>query len=278
MILTAQAPAVPGPIPLGPVELAAGGALVLVAAALSLALRLGVARRMLWAALRLVVQLLLVGFALELLFAANAAWGLLAAAVMIGFAGQEVAARQERRLAGWWAEGIGAGAMFVSSVGVTTFALAVQIRAEPWYDLRYAIPLLGMVLGNTMTGIALGLNALTTSLSRDVAAVEARLILGASWREASRPMVRLAMRTALLPIVNRMAATGVVFLPGMMTGQIVAGGDPQQAVRYQLLITFLIAGGTAIGAALAVEAGARRLTDERERLRLDRLRSIDGAR
>jgi putative ABC transport system permease protein len=74
-----------------------------------------------------------------------------------------------------------------------------------------------------------------------------------------------------MPIVNSMAATGLVALPGMMTGQILAGAEPAQAVRYQLLIMFLIAGGTGLGATAAVLAGALRLTDRRDRLRLDRL-------
>jgi putative ABC transport system permease protein len=74
-----------------------------------------------------------------------------------------------------------------------------------------------------------------------------------------------------MPIINSMAATGLVALPGMMTGQILAGAEPAQAVRYQLLIMFLIAGGTGLGATSAVLAGVLRLTDRRDRLRLDRL-------
>ena len=74
-----------------------------------------------------------------------------------------------------------------------------------------------------------------------------------------------------MPIINSMSATGIVSLPGMMTGQILGGVAPEQAVRYQILIMFLIAGGTGIGAVAAVMGGAYRLTDNRHRLRLDRL-------
>ena len=80
-----------------------------------------------------------------------------------------------------------------------------------------------------------------------------------------------ALRTGLMPIVNAMAATGLVALPGMMTGQILSGVDPVEAVKYQTLIMFLIAGGTGFGALTAVLAGAWRITDKRHRLRLDRL-------
>ena len=122
-----------------------------------------------------------------------------------------------------------------------------------------------------MTGIALGLNTLTTAAVRDKAAIEARLMLGASRLEALGGPVRDALVTALMPIVNAMAAAGVVSLPGMMTGQILAGVAPGEAVKYQILIMFLIAGGTCLGAFAAVFAGALRLSDHRHRLRLDRL-------
>jgi putative ABC transport system permease protein len=85
------------------------------------------------------------------------------------------------------------------------------------------------------------------------------------------PVTRAALRNALMPIVNSMAATGLVSLPGMMTGQILAGVEPVQAVKYQLLIMFLIAGGTGLGALAAILGGVQRLTDRRHRLRLDRL-------
>jgi len=122
-----------------------------------------------------------------------------------------------------------------------------------------------------MTGVSLGLHTLTTGLVRERAAVEARLCLGATRREALLPVSRAALRTALMPIINSMAATGLVALPGMMTGQIIAGADPVEAVKYQILVMFLIAGGTGLGATAAVMAGGHRLTDARHRLRLDRL-------
>ena len=80
------------------------------------------------------------------------------------------------------------------------------------------------------------------------------------------------MRAGLIPTVNGMAAAGLVSLPGMMTGQILAGVEPVQAVKYQLLVMFLIAGGTALGVFAAVMLALKRLTDPRQRLRLDRLR------
>ncbi|MEI6558403.1 MAG: ABC transporter permease [Rhodospirillaceae bacterium] len=253
-------------------DLGLAALLVVLNGGLSVALELGVARRLVIAALRMVVQLTLVGLVLTTLFAlVSPLWTSLAALLMILFAGQEILARQDRRLTGRWAYGLGTGAMLIASILVTLFALTTQLSPTPWYDPRYAIPLLGMVLGNTMTGISLGLQTLTTALVRERAAVEARLALGASRRDALLPPVRLALRSAFMPIINTMAATGVVSLPGMMTGQILSGVAPVEAVKYQILILFLISGGTGLGSMVAVLGCAFRLTDHRHRLRLDRL-------
>jgi len=259
-------------IALDGLDLALAALLVVLNGGLSLALQLGLTRQLTIATLRMIVQLLLVGLVLEVLFSlVSPLWTGLAALVMLLFAGREIMARQERRLTGFWAYGLGTSCMLVAATLVTLFALVVQVNPDPWYHPRYALPLLGMVLGNTMTGIALGLHTLTTGLTRDRAAVEARLALGATRYEAVLPVSRAAMRTALMPIINSMAATGLVALPGMMTGQILAGADPVDAVKYQILVMFLIAGGTGLGATSAVMAGGHRLTDARHRLRLDRL-------
>ena len=227
---------------------------------------------MLIAATRMVVQLALVGLVLTTLFAAvSPLWTGLAALVMVLFAGYEATQRQDRRLSGWWSYGLGTGCMMMSSVVVTVFALLTALQPSPWYDPRYAIPLLGMILGNYMTGVGLGLNTLTTNLVARLPGVEAQLMLGASRRAATAPVSREALRSALMPIINSMAATGVVSLPGMMTGQILGGVPPAEAVKYQILVMFLITGGTGLGAVTAVLGGVYRLTDARHRLRLGRL-------
>jgi putative ABC transport system permease protein len=255
-------------------QLATTSVFVLIDAALSVFFGLRVHRSLLFAAIRMVVQLALVGLVLTTLFSVvSPLWTGLAALVMVLFAGHEAAQRQERRLSGWWSYGLGTSCMMTSSVVVTVFALMTAVRPNPWYDPRYAIPLLGMILGNCMTGVGLGLNTLTTSLAGRRAGVEAQLMLGASKQVATAPVMREALRSALMPVINSMAATGVVSLPGMMTGQILGGVPPAEAVKYQILVMFLIAGGTGLGAVTAVLGGVYRLTDARHRLRLDRLTS-----
>ncbi len=247
--------------------------LVLVNAALSLVLRLRLERSLAVATLRMVVQLLLVGLVLTSLFALVSAWLTLAVALlMVGFAGREAMARQQHRFEGWWNYSLGTGPLLAAAMLVTVLALTTAVRPEPWYDPRFAIPLLGMVLGNCMNGVSLGLDTLTSRAGRERAAVEARLTLGASRWEALSVLTRPALRAGMTPIINAMSATGLVSLPGMMTGQILAGVEPVEAVKYQILVMFLIAGATGIGALGAVMLGAWRLTDARHRLRLDRLR------
>jgi putative ABC transport system permease protein len=255
-------------------DLALAAVLLIVNAGLSLALSLKLERQILIAATRMVVQLYLVGLVLKGLFAVTSPWlVLLVALLMFCFAGYEIGARQQRPLAGLWSYGLGGGAMVLSCGIVTLLALTAVVGPQPWYAPRYAIPLFGMILGNTMTGVSLGYNTLTTTAYRDRSAIEAQLALGANRWKALRPSAHAAIVSGLMPTLNAMAATGVVFLPGMMTGQILAGVEPEQAVRYQLLIMFLIAGSSGAGVFLAVYLAIWRLTDDRSRLRLDRLAS-----
>jgi putative ABC transport system permease protein len=100
-----------------------------------------------------------------------------------------------------------------------------------------------MLLGNTMNGIALGMDRLVQTAWQQRAVIEQRLMLGQKDREAIREIARDSMRAGMIPIINAMAAAGVVSLPGMMTGQILAGSPPVEAVKYQILIMFLVTSG-----------------------------------
>jgi putative ABC transport system permease protein len=262
-----------GPIPLTTLDLALASVLVILVAASSYYGRLAISKPLLIGGVRTAVQLILIGLVLEALFAfGRLHWVVLMAMVMLLFAGREVVARQKRRFAGWWGFGLGTLAMFMSSFTVTVLALVAIIGPEPWYRPQYAIPLLGMLLGNTMSGVALALERLTQGAWQQRAVIEARLMLGQRWREAIGDVRREAMRSGMIPTVSGMATAGVVSLPGMMTGQILSGVAPIEAVKYQILVIFLIAAGTGFGTQLAVGIGSRRLFDDRERLRLDRLK------
>jgi putative ABC transport system permease protein len=261
-----------GIIQLSPLDLSFAALLILALAALSFRLKLGLEKRILISAARTVIQLTLIGLVLKVLFAhVQFGWIALMALTMLLAAGYEVTSRQKYKLSGGWGFRIGTGAMFVSAFTVTFFALTVIISPAPWYAPRYAIPLLGMLLGNTMNGISLSLNHLTQNMRSQRAIIETRLALGQTKSEAIADIRRESIRTGLIPIINAMAAAGIVSLPGMMTGQILAGNLPVDAVKYQIMIMFMVSAGTGFGTLAAVWMTSRRLFDDRDRLRLDRL-------
>ena len=236
---------------------------------------LRVARPLLVASFRLIVQLSLVGLILEYVFEINNFLLVaLIALVMLLVAGKEVSVRQKYRVSGRWGYGIGTCSMFVSSFAVSVFGLAAIIRAENWWDPRYSIPVLGMLLGNTMTAVALSLDRFTTYVWEGRETIEAKLVLGHSSQEALRIILRDSLRAGLMPVINSMAIAGIVSLPGMMTGQILAGNSPVSAVRYQIVIWLLIAVGCGFGSMLVVQMASKRVFDERERLRTDRIYKV----
>ncbi len=253
-------------------DLAIAAVLVVLDGALSVALRLGLHRQLAIAACRMVLQLLLIGLVLRAVFAlASPPVTLLVILVMIAIAAREVAVRPTQRLSRLGNYAVGGVAVALATFVTSLLALTTALRPTPWYDARYAIPLAGIVLGNVLNTASIALDSLLAGVARERSAIEAQLALGATMRVAMARLVREAMRRGLLPIINAMSASGVVTLPGIMTGQILAGLDPMQAVKYQILLMFLLAGGSGLAAVAVVLLAARRLTDSRQRLRLDRL-------
>lgn len=253
------------------VDLAVSAGLVAVAGAVSVLLRLGVTSRLGVAALRTVVQLTLVGLVLEWVFALDRWWlVLLVLASMVVNAGIAAVRRTDRRFPGVWTTGL--VAVSVSGVLVTFTVTEVVIGIDPWYAPRYLIPLMGMVLGNALTGLSLCLDRIMADLDRRRDEVEVALALGASVWEASRGLVGEAVRTGMIPILNAMTVAGIVSLPGMMTGQILAGAPPFEAVKYQIVVMFMIAAAASLGALLAALLAFRRLTTARHQLAVHRLR------
>jgi UDP-glucose/iron transport system permease protein len=260
------------PILLTPFDIAIAAVLIVLDGVLSLALRLRLHRQLAWAAARMVVQLVLVGFILRLVFAIASPLATLAVVlVMVAIAGREVGARPEQRLGRIGNYAVGASAVAIATFLTAILALTTAIRPQPWYDVRYAIPLVGIILGNVLNSGSLALDSLLGGVVRERGAIEAQLALGASFARAMRGLVRASVRRALLPIINQMSAAGIVTLPGIMTGQILAGMDPLEAAEYQILLMFLLSGGSGLAAVAVVYLAAMRLTDDRQRLRIDRL-------
>jgi putative ABC transport system permease protein len=129
---------------------------------------------------------------------------------------------------------------------------AVVIHVRPWYDPRYLIPLFGMIVANAMNGATLAAERLQAEIQAGRAEIEAYLALGASSRQATAEPARRALIAALMPTINALSVVGIVSLPGMMTGQILAGSPPEQAVRYQIVVMFMLTGATALTSAAVV--------------------------
>ena len=250
-------------------DLVIASSLIILLAITSLLLHLHVARQLVIAAIRNAVQLLLIGYVLKLIFTSdNLLMLVFISMVMLIVAGFEINARQKYPLRRWIGFGIGTTALFLSSFAMTLISLWVIITPTPWYSPQYAIPLLGMLLGNTMTGISLGMDKLNQSVYQQRFVIEQRLMLGERYQDAIAQIRNESIRTGMIPIINSMAIAGLVSLPGMMTGQILSGTPPLEAVKYQIMIFYLISAGTGFGIMLAVWLISNRLFDERHRLNL----------
>jgi putative ABC transport system permease protein len=201
-------------------------------------------RALLWASLRMVAQLVAVGFLLRLVFAVRSPLlTLMILLSMVAFALQIIGGRIKSRLRGLHRM-IGIALLFGCG-SVTAYFCLLVVGPSPWYDPRYLVPLASMILGNSMNGATLALERYLSELRDRRDEIEVALCLGASAATAAAPALRQAFRAALIPVTNSMAAAGLVTLPGMMTGQILSGTDPLIAVRYQIAIMCAIVAGVA---------------------------------
>jgi len=246
--------------------LAAG--FILLAGIASFVLRLRIEKALAIGMLRTAVQLGLAGIAIGFVFGLKSIiWVLLLTAVMVLFAGREAVARSKNRLSGSGLDAI--LAMTLSSFVVAVTVTGVIIGADPWWTPRVFIPIMGMILGNSLVGISLALDRFINGCIENRTAIEARLTLGASANEAVLPVVRDAIRIGMMPSINAMNIVGVVSLPGMMTGQLLAGADPHDAVLYQIIVMYMLVAATAAGSIIAVLMTRKRVFTKDVALRMD---------
>lgn len=217
--------------------------------------RLGLERDITIGTVRTFVQLLAVGLVLQQIFdAARWYWVILALSVMVTVAGWNAMERQTGPKQGLLS--LMTGAIALGSAVCLAIVIGVVLRVRPWYQPRYVIPIAGMIIGNAMTGAALVVNRLRSEIVLRRSEVEAALALGATSRGAAGGALREALRAAMMPTISSMMTVGIVSLPGMMTGQIISGTRPAEAVRYQVVVVLMVAAATAI---TAITAGFRAL-------------------
>ena len=233
--------------------------------------RVGGEAGLLRASMRMLVQLLTAGYLLHLLFDLRQPLLIvLVLLVMLFFAVVTVGGRVEQRLPRFYR--VVGSAMLIGCGSGTFYLVYIVLGLSPWYEPRYLIPLTGMILGNAMTGAALAAERLAGEMAIRKDEIETLLCLGASPRQASSSAIKAAFRAAMIPAINAMAAMGVVFLPGMMTGQILSGTNPILAVKYQIVIMCVITGSVALTTCLILLPGYRGYFTAAEQLRRDLLR------
>lgn len=230
--------------------------------------RLGLLPDLVVGTIRTIVQLAIIGYVILFLFETNhPALTLGFLLVMVGFAGWTALRKCRCRRASVYP--ITTIAIFSGSALTLAYVMFLVVRPAEWSDPRYLIPLAGMIIGNAMNGTALALERLQSEVRETRAAIEVRLSLGATRHQAVAESVRKAVSAALIPAINAMMVVGLVFLPGMMTGQILAGAPPVTAAKYQIVVMLMLPAATALSIILAVYAFVPRLFTAAHQLRAE---------
>lgn len=233
-------------------------------ASLMFQLRLG--KELFWGTVRTISQLFLMGIVLRYIFAFDQ-WYLVVAvfALMIFFASHIAKGRVKPATTPIFLPVF--LSMLLSYMLVTFFVVAVIVKVRPWYTATYFIPIGGMIIGNSISAVALSLERLFGELNKRRDEILLYFCLGATYQQASADMFRSAIRAGMIPSITSMMGVGIVWLPGMMTGQILAGADPLIAVKYQIMVMLMLVGSTATASVLVIWWVRKRCFTQDHRLR-----------
>ena len=243
-------------------EVAASLALIAVATAVSFWQRAELEQDIAVAVLRSFLQLTAVGYVIQAIFDADSLW--LVVALLAGMVG----------FGTWTAHGRAKGvpgatvpiALALAAAASVTLGLVLALgvfQATP----RYLVPVGGMVIGNSMTAVAVALNRLADEMHDGRRQVEAMLALGATSKQAARSIVTRSLRSGMIPLIDSTKTTGIVFFPGTMVGMLVAGAEPVDAVRLQLVLLWVLLGAVALAGLIAVSMGYRGFFTDAQQLR-----------
>ncbi len=237
-------------------------ALVALAAAISFWRKADLEEDIAVATIRSFVQLTAIGYAIKLIFEADTSWRVLALlAVMVLFGALTARSRAKKVPGAFWPLLIALAVAGASTLGLVV-ALGVFAPTP-----RYLVPVGGMVIGNAMTASAVALNRLGDEVADSRARIEATLALGATAREAAAPIVRRALRSGMITLIDSTKTTGLIFFPGTMVGMLLAGANPTDAVRLQLILLYALLGSVAIAALVATGLAYRNFFTPAQQLR-----------
>lgn len=227
--------------------------LMAIAVSLSLWQQLGLAKSLVIGTIRSILQLVIVGYLLDAVFDLNHPVAIILIVVIMS----AIAAKEAKNRIGGkipYALPLVWGAVFIGGGTILAYTTMIIIRPQIWYTPQYLIPLAGMILGNAMNGAAIAAERLIKLIAAKVKEIETHLCLGASPMQAIAAYQADAIKAAMIPSINGMMVVGLVTLPGMMTGQILAGTSPLLAIRYQLVILFAITTANLITTILITKA------------------------
>ncbi|SFL81514.1 ABC transporter permease [Halanaerobium salsuginis] len=230
--------------------------------------QIGQEKQIIIASLRMTLQLIIIGFILEYVFNnQNPLFSLAILILMEIFAVHNIYSRTEVELQHDMRKII-AVSMFLGTLLSLAYFIFIVVQLKPWFRADYFIPLAGMLIGNSMTGISLGINHLLTGISDKQQLIENYLMLGVEPEKSIAEITQQAFYNAILPTINSMLGMGIVFLPGMMTGQILAGASPLIAIKYQIAIMLGILGSVTLTVFFLIKYGAKTFFNSEKQLKL----------
>lgn len=232
--------------------------MVISAGICSIYLKLKLEKDILVGTVRTFIQLFLLGYILKFVFAVNDPLFILIIFLFMTYnAAFIISGRvKEKRIPYFLPVLI---TMILSYMIINVFVMSVIVQAKPWYDPVYFIPIGGMIIGNSMNALAISINIWLESLKKERDKIELYLSLGANHVESTSENFRNSIKAGMIPSINALMSVGVVSIPGMMTGQILAGTDPLIAIKYQIVIMLLLVGSTALTTVFSLQI-VRRLS------------------
>lgn len=223
--------------------------MVSIAAIITIFMRIGIAKTLLWSTLRALIQLAVMGYIIGYVIKQHNPWLVALLICFMLVAGVQITLSRAKGVPNGLALPVFL-ALTVTVLLMISVVAELIVRPDPWYAPQLITPLAGMLLGNTVSALAVGLSRFFESMRERRAEIQTLLALGASSWEAARPSIVSSIRLGIMPTTASLASAGIVTIPGMMAGQIIAGGDPLNAAKYQFVILVTIASLTLIADAI----------------------------
>ncbi|KAH0832981.1 hypothetical protein J3R83DRAFT_11959 [Lanmaoa asiatica] len=248
-----------------------GLAFIFFNALVSTTLHLGVGSSLVTSAFRCIVQLAIMGLVLQRVFETNNPWAVGGIAFVLNFLGtlEAVANKSRKRYDNMFSSVL--MSMLGSTIPVSIIGARYAMAVDPFWAPEQYIPMVGMLCGNTVSGVVVAVAYVLKEMYDNRDKVETYLAFGASRFEACLPIAREALRLALTPTINQMSVIGIISIPGMMTGAILGGSSVEQAAKLQMIIMFMISASTALASIVTTVVTLSVVVDSEHRVRPDRV-------